>query len=92
MGRPWRQRPFLAARDHVLLPFAGSIPEADAELAPRLTPEVIRSVVGMIPADWLAEEPGFGSVEEVRSAYVAYLSTRLREPRAWVRALEEAMR
>ena len=86
------QRPFIATRDHVLLPFADSIPEADATLAPRLTPEVLHSVVGMIPGEWLADEPGFGSVEEVRSAYVAYLSARLREPRAWVRALEEAVR
>jgi hypothetical protein len=86
------RRPFAAVRDHVLLPFADSIPEADAALAPQLTPEVLRSVVGMIPAEWLAEEPGFESVEEVRSAYVAYLSTRLREPRAWVSALEEAVR
>nr|MBA3704302.1 aminotransferase class I and II [Rubrobacteraceae bacterium] len=34
---------------------------------------------------------GFASADEVRSAYVAYLSTRLREPRAWVSALEEAV-
>jgi hypothetical protein len=46
----------------------------------------------MIPEEWLAGESGFGSVEEVRSAYIAYLSTRLREPRAWVSALEETAR
>jgi hypothetical protein len=86
------RRPFAAAGDHVLLPFAGAIPEADAALASRLTPEVLRSVVDMIPEAWLVSEPGFGSAEEVRSAYVSYLSTRLREPRAWVSALEEAVR
>ena len=83
--------PFAAVRDHVLLPFAGSIPEADATLASLLTPDVLRAVIDLIPTEWLADEPGFGSVEEVRSAYVAYLSTRLREPRAWVSALEEAL-
>jgi hypothetical protein len=86
------QRPFAAAREHVLLPFAGSIAEADAALAPRLTPEVLGTIVGLIPDEWLAEEPGFGSVYEVRSAYIAYLSSRLREPRTWVGALEEAAR
>ena len=84
------QRPFAAARDHVLLPFAGDIPGADAALVPRLTPEVVRAVVDLIPEEWLVEEPGFRSAEEVRSAYLAYLSGRLREPRVWVRALEEA--
>ena len=44
------------------------------------------------PRDWLAEEPGFADTEEVRTAYVAYLGGRLREPRAWVHALEEAAR
>jgi hypothetical protein len=86
------QRPFAAVRDHVLLPFARSIPEADAALVSRLSPDVLRAVIDLIPAEWLADEPGFGSVEEVRSAYVAYLRTRLREPRAWVSALEEAVR
>jgi hypothetical protein len=86
------RRPFAAVRDHVLLPFARSFPEADATLASLLTPDVLRAVIDLIPAEWLADEPGFGSVEEVRSAYVAYLSTRLREPRAWVSALEEAVR
>jgi hypothetical protein len=86
------RRSFAAVRDHVLLPFADSISEADAALAPRLTPEVLRSIVGMIPEEWLAGESGFGSVEEVRSAYIAYLSTRLREPRAWVSALEKTTR
>ncbi|MGH3106202.1 MAG: HipA family kinase, partial [Rubrobacteraceae bacterium] len=86
------RRPFSAIKDHVLLPFAGSISEADAALAPRLTLEALRSIVDLIPEEWLADEPGFGSVEEVRSAYVAYMNTRLQEPRIWVRALEETRR
>ena len=86
------RRSFTPIRDHVLLPFAGSISEADAALAPRLAPEVLRSIVDMVPEEWLAEEPGFESAEEVRSAYVAYLGTRLQEPRTWVSALEEAVR
>jgi hypothetical protein len=86
------RRLFAAARHHVLLPFANSIPEADAALAPRLIPGVLRAIVDLIPAEWLAGEPGFADAEEVRAAYVAYLSTRLREPRDWVWALEETAR
>ncbi|MBA3614818.1 MAG: aminotransferase class I and II [Rubrobacteraceae bacterium] len=86
------QRPFAAIGDHVLLPFARSIPEADAALASRLSPDVLRAVIDLIPTEWLADEPGFARAEEVRSAYIAYLSARLREPRAWVGALEVATR
>jgi hypothetical protein len=83
------QRPFAAARDHVLLPFVTRTAEADAELAPRLTPEALRGIVDLVPDEWLADEPGFAGAEEVRDAYVAYLTARLRGPRAWARALEE---
>jgi hypothetical protein len=77
----------------VLLPFAGTfagaIPEADAALAPRLTDEVLREIMGLVPEEWLRDEPGFADTAAVRGAYVTFLSGRLEEPRAWVRALEE---
>ncbi len=92
-GPGWKaasQRPYTMAREHVLLPFAGTLQEADAALAPLLTPEVLRGILELVPDDWLQDEPGFEDPEEVRSAYVDYLSTRLEEPRAWLRALREA--
>ena len=84
------QRPYVAAREHVLLPFAKTLREADEGLAPSLTEEALREVVGLVPDEWLEGEPGFEGAQKVRSAYVEYLSARLREPRTWVRALEEA--
>lgn len=84
------QRPFVTARDHILLPFATAIREADEELTPILTPQALHEVLSFIPDEWIVGEPGFGSAEEVRAAYAAYLASRLREPRAWVRNLVEA--
>ena len=86
------QRPYAAARDHVLLPFADKIPEAAADLATRLTTEVLGEILGSIPDAWLASEPGFGDPDAVRSAYLSYLTSRLREPRVWTRGLEEVRR
>ena len=86
------RRPYPAARDHVLLPFADGIPAADASLAPLLTPESLREIVAPIPDGWLAPEAGFETAEAVREAYVSYLSSRLGEPRVWARALEEVRR
>jgi hypothetical protein len=83
-------RPFAAARDHVLLPFAGEIAEADAALVPRLSDEALRSVVALVPEEWLRDEPGFADAAALRDAYVGFLSRRLEEPRGWVKALEEA--
>jgi hypothetical protein len=91
--RDWRaasKRPFAAARDHVLLPFAWDIFDADAELAPQLTSEVLGEIADLAPEIWLRDEHGFADAAAVRAAYVEFLSGRLEEPRGWVRALEEA--
>jgi len=81
--------PFAAIKDHVLLPWASELAEADAELTARLTPEAIDRVIGLIPESWLSDVALFASVEEHRAAYRAWLHRRLEEPRTWV---EEAVR
>jgi hypothetical protein len=83
------QRPYAAARNHVLLHFSGPVSGADAALAQLLTQKALHSVAGLVPDEWLRNEPGFKSPQEVRSAYVDYLSARLAEPRAWAQALED---
>jgi hypothetical protein len=91
--RGWQdasKRPFAAARDHVLLPFAGDVRDADAKLASLLTRDVLREIVDLVPEEWLVDEPGFADTAAVRAAYVEFLSDRLEKPRGWVRALEEA--
>jgi hypothetical protein len=88
--RATAQRSYPASHDHVLLPLSGPVPQADVALPPLLTRETLRTVVGFVPDEWLRGERGFADPQEVRSAYVDYLSARLAEPRAWARALEEA--
>jgi hypothetical protein len=89
-GASAARRPYPRAADHVLLPFARDVAAADGELAPRVTPELVAEVVDLVPAAWLAGEPGFGSADEVRAAYRQYFADRLAPPRSWVDALEEA--
>ena len=90
--RDWRtasKRPFTAARDHVLLPFAADLFDADIGLAPLLTRSVLREIVDLVPEEWLRDEHGFASAAAVRDAYVEFLTGRLEEPRGWVGAMEE---
>ncbi|GAA3810505.1 hypothetical protein GCM10022226_33600 [Sphaerisporangium flaviroseum] len=86
----WRtadpQRAFDAG-DHVLAPFATRIEEADAELTGRITEELIRTVVDLVPGEWLDGEPGFPDAEAVRRAYVDHLLARAHGPRAWLPAV-----
>ena len=77
-------RPFPPVRDHVLLPHAGSILEADERLAPRLDPGTVAGVVAAVPEAWLAGRE--------RRSYVEYLLRRLEAPRAFAAEAEEARR
>ncbi|CAN5190273.1 aminotransferase class I and II [soil metagenome] len=81
--------PFALIKDHVLLPFASRIAEADARLSAMITPEALASIVALIPDDWLEPDPAFASPAEHRDAYLQYLVRRLQAPRAFA---EEAIR
>ena len=77
------------ASDHVMMPVAGSIADADAELRPKVTPAVVREVLALVPDEWLAADHAFGSPAEVRDAYAAYFAARLSNAASWVAALED---
>ena len=83
---------FPLIREHVLLPIAGSIREADARLAPGLTSEAIAAVVGDVPAELLEGVPPFATPRGHREAYAMHLSARLAPPRVWVDEAEEVRR
>jgi hypothetical protein len=82
--------PFPKIKEHVLLPWAAALEEVDARLAPRVGGELIREVLGLVPAEWLASEPRFASAEEHRAAYAEYLLSRLRAPREFAREAADA--
>ncbi len=76
--------PYKQLREHVFLPWATELREADAELAPKLTREAIDGVLALIPEQWLGDEPRFATIGEHRAAYRDYLLRRLDAPRDWV--------
>jgi hypothetical protein len=79
--------PFPLIADHVLLPFAGSIAEADERLAPRAGRGVIEQIVAEVPDAWLGDAPALA-----REVYVTYFDERLAGPRAFAAEAEEARR
>jgi hypothetical protein len=83
------REPFLLIKDHVLLPFATALKEADARMSEKLTPEVIEATVRLIPDDWLVDSSVFGNRQQLREAYIEYLMRRLEPPHHF---LEEAIR
>src|SRR5689334_124203 len=71
---------FPLIREHILLPFANDIETADHAMTAAITPEVIKSVVDLVPDDWMNDGSPFSTTAENRQAYVEYLTRRLDEP------------
>ena len=78
--------PFVMIRDHVLLAAASELRPADAELAARLTPDVIEDVLRSVPDALLTPSPAaeFSSADEARARYARFIGERLREPRLFI--------
>jgi hypothetical protein len=81
--------PFALIKEHILLPFAGSIETVDQIMSAAMTEDVIKGVVDLVPEEWLKDHAPFSTAQENRQAYVDYLTRRLAEPRTFV---EEAIR
>lgn len=83
------RRPFTLIGEHVLLPFAASIIEADARLAGRVSTDVIGPIVDAIPGAWL-RDVRFDGPDAERAAYRRYLATRLAARPIWIQEAERA--
>ena len=86
----WVERAYDAA-DHVLLGCEPDVDAADAGLAPLITAELASAAVGAVPDEWLAGEPGFADVAEVRAAYAAQLVARRDARDAWLPGVRAAV-
>jgi hypothetical protein len=71
-------------RHHALGRYAPDVRAADAELAGKVTRELLRDVVAEVPDAWLAGEEGFATPDDVRAAYVDHLHARVRASAAWL--------
>ena len=76
--------PFPLIGQHVLLPHAGPVGEADERLAARAL-EAVGPAVELVPDDWLAQDPAAR-----RADIAAFLSRRLDAPRTFVEEAEHA--
>jgi len=77
--------PFPLIKDHVLLRFAAALDEVDSKMTARLTPDLIESIVGLVPDSWLVKDSPFANSEQHRNAYTRYLSNRLELPHLFVK-------
>ncbi|MFI0235368.1 HipA family kinase [Streptomyces sp. NPDC016845] len=68
-------------RHHALGGYGPDTRAADAELASRVTEELLSEVLALVPDAWLTD---FATPDEARGAYVRYLLARARASAAWL--------
>jgi hypothetical protein len=76
--------PFVPIKDHVLLPGAVNLEQADEALAASLNREVIDQILGVIPDAWLEADREPGDAPTLRAAYARHLLARLAPPRPFL--------
>lgn len=76
--------PFPYIKNHVFLPYATRLEEADKLMRQAITPRTLSKIVGMIPEDWLEEEDSDISAAERREVYRQFLNERLKNSSIFV--------
>jgi hypothetical protein len=66
------QSPFALIKDHVLLPQASMLQEADALFKTILTPETLQAIVNLIPLEWLDWQDTDESPDAIRESIFSF--------------------
>jgi hypothetical protein len=64
------------ASHHVLAEHRDAVPDADAELAPKVTRDLLGDVLALVPDAWLEPVPGAATPDDLRAAYARFLLAR----------------
>ena len=84
------QSPFALIKDHVLLPQASLLQEVDAEFKTILSPEVLQSIVNLIPEEWLVWQDSDETPEALREVYLQFLLIRLNHSEIFINEAQNA--
>ena len=84
------QSPFALIKDHVLLPQATLLQEADTFFKTILTPETLQSIVNLIPLQWLDWQDTDESPEAIRDVYLQFLLMRLNHSQIFIKEAQNA--
>lgn len=82
--------PFSYIKDHVLLPQASQLEEAEKVCKEILSEEKIKEIVNLIPDEWLEWEGNEESFEEKRDIYIEFLLVRLAHSETFIKEAQDA--
>ncbi|HRP58303.1 HipA family kinase [Agriterribacter sp.] len=83
-------RPFIQVKDHVLLPWASELEAVNETFRSMLPPHRIRSIVELIPDEWLTTASPPGSAAGKKQVYTQFLTTRVHHSEIFVKEAQHA--
>ena len=89
-------KPFAPTAEHVLLPRATQLAQVDADLAAKLTPQVLVEILGTVPDCFLQQaaedrqSQALADPQAHRAAYVDYFVARLNDRGRWLQGAIDA--
>ena len=89
----WKEqaiKPFVLIKDHVLLPQATELEEVDKEFKAILSDQLIDTIIGLIPDDFLSQDGSLESPEEMREIYSQFLKLRLSNSETFINEANNA--
>jgi hypothetical protein len=89
----WEQKatsPFLYIKEHVLLPQATQMEEADKICRTLITEDKLQEIVQLIPDEWLQWELQDETPEQLRNVYFTFLSKRLNYSNQFIQTAKDA--
>jgi hypothetical protein len=79
------RRPFVQVKDHVLLAQATELETVDTVFRNKLSVDHIRSVVDLVPDEWLVNGSSNESPGDMRQVYIQFLTTRIETSQTFVK-------
>ena len=82
------ETPFLQVKNHVLLPYASGLEDADVHFQTILTTEKLKNIVALIPDEWL--EATGQPITETRDMYFRFLEIRMASSKIFIKEAQNA--
>ncbi len=84
------KKPFPQVKDHVMLPFASQLQQANDNCRQLLNPTVIDQIVDMVPDSWLATDPYEVASLDKRKVYSKFLTERVSQSHLFINEANHA--
>lgn len=81
---------FALVKDHVLLPQATELEKIDEEFHSVFGSEQVRTIINLIPEEWLVPDNIFKSASEQREVYFQFISRRLAQSELFLKEAQHA--